>query len=47
MNSPVEILTSSQKIQVQAQLHTCVGAKKRSWHSVAVTVIYGIYCGNA
>lgn len=39
--------TSSQKIPVQAQFHTCVGTKMRSWHTITVTVIYYVYCGNA
>lgn len=40
MNSPMEMLTKSQKTQVQAQYHTCVSTKMRSWHTIAVTVIY-------
>lgn len=46
MNSPMEMLTSSQKTQVQAQFHTCVSTEMRSWHTNAVTVIYYVYCGN-
>lgn len=39
MKSPVEMLTSSQKTQVQAQSHTCVSTRMRSWHMVAVTFL--------
>lgn len=33
------MLTSSQKTQVQAQFHTCVSTRMRSWHMVAVTFL--------
>lgn len=43
MSSAVEMLTRSQRNQVQAQFHTCVSTKRSSWHTIAATVIYYVY----